>query len=149
MARRELETKVHGGSVVAVKAGQVTHPSQATQAGASVLLIFVGVAALGFIWLLLNSLQGKDVKGVTPIESAADDAVNMAFGGDDVSTVGSCANSTTNLMGQKKKPKSKSKWDRGSSGDCGGKHQSLPTEDMDEDLESPRGRRRSNDTESP
>jgi hypothetical protein len=127
IVRRALEQQIHGGSVVPVRNGQRADddvPGQATQGSASVLLIFVGAAALGLLWLLFNSLRGRDAKGVSTVVAATDTD-------DGGSIVGSTQGSECGLMGRKgsKKPKSKSKWGRGGSSKArsGGKHQSLRT----------------------
>lgn len=142
--------KVHGGSVLAVKPHHpFDEPSQATQASASVVLLLVAFAGLGFLWLLIQSLRGgKDATGMHPVPAFDDDArvaaASVALGSEAEGCAAEC--SAANLMGRKgsKKAKAKSKWGRGLSKErSGGKHQSLPTDDFDDDLElQQRGRKR-------
>eukprot|EP00966_Prymnesium_polylepis_P241306 5580488-Prymnesium_polylepis.1 len=130
LTRRELQAKgVHSGSVVAVRAGHAYDaPSQTTQASASVMLIFVGVAALGLAWLLFNSLRGSDAKGMTPVVVAAED--DDGGGSTDASSAAGTDASSGILVGRKgakkPRPKSTTKWGRGTTKGqwrSGGKHQ--------------------------
>ena len=91
-------------------------------------MAIIALIALGFLYLLLSSVQGTGpLQRVQPVVSSADDDATHT---DDVeSMAGSTACSAANLMGhkgsKKSKAKPKSKWGRGSSGKwrSGGKHQ--------------------------
>ncbi|KAL1504255.1 hypothetical protein AB1Y20_010664 [Prymnesium parvum] len=135
VARRRIQQKLHEGSVVAVNGIHSSQPpNKATQASASVLLFFVGLVALGFIWLLFQSVRGSSAKSMDAVVSAVDDEALAEVDGDEAVRSGPPS--------KPKKSKGKSsKWARGS-GKARGKHQSLPTEDLDESADemSPRGK---------
>ncbi|KAL3931802.1 MAG: hypothetical protein SGPRY_000975 [Prymnesium sp.] len=131
LARRALVPRLHQGSVVAFRGGENAEPpSRATQSSASVLLFFVGIAALGFIYLLFTSV--RDVSG-KPKTAAVVSALDEEHAAED----GNARSSTARRPKEPRKTaksssKSKSRWTR-QVGKARGKHEMLPTEDFDED----------------